>query len=282
MNTQEPSSAAASPSAFIACVIVLAAPTAAASGATVVDAFTQGRAAITTWSYADNFTTVQPSFMSAANGWTDARFGSGGSGILGRRYVATNSWGATNATASGTMAGNGQFAVSLFGGDSADNQMVAQYKFDSAIDMTQVANSQVRISGAGAASSIADSEGYGIGIVLFSNLRYGTVQVGWDESTTDADGNNPPVYGPGIGYDGRFSTQITMTGARSLGDFTFDVADFVPEAMRSSINGMQVFQYAYGGGTWNYTATSFSIVPAPGAFALVGVAGLVGGTRRRR
>lgn len=282
MNTQEPSSAAASPSAFIACLIVLAAPAAAASGATVVDAFTQGRAAITSWSNADNFTTLQPSFMSAANGWTDARFGSGGSGILGRRYVATNSWGAPNATASGTMAGDGQFAVSLFGGDYADNQMVAQYKFDSAIDMTQVANSQIRISGAGSASSIADSDGYGIGVVLFSNLRYGTVQVGWDESTTDADGNNPPVYGPGIGYDGRFSTQITMTGARSLGDFTFDVADFVPEAMRSSINGMQVFQYAYGGGTWNYTATSFSIVPAPGAFALVGVAGLVGGTRRRR
>ena len=113
MNTQKPSSAARSPSILVACVIVSAAPAAAASGATVVDAFTQGRAAITSWSNADNFTTLQPSFMSAANGWTDARFGSGGSGILGRRYVATNSWGATNATASGTMAGDGQFASAL-------------------------------------------------------------------------------------------------------------------------------------------------------------------------
>jgi hypothetical protein len=282
MNTQKPSSAARSPSIFVACVIVSAAPAAAASGATVVDAFTQGRAAITSLSNADNFTTLQPSFMSAANGWTDARFGSGGSGILGRRYVATNSWGATNATASGTMAGDGQFAVSLFGGDYADNQMVAQYKFDGAIDMTQAGNSQIRITGAGSASSDPDTDGYGIGVVLFSNLRFASdVQVGWQPDPTNPEGDDLPVYGPGIGYDGRFSTQITMTGARSLGDFTFDVADFVPEAMRSSINGMQVFQYAYGGGTWNYTATSFSIVPAPGAIALLGIAGIVG-TRRRR
>jgi hypothetical protein len=281
MTILKPSSLAVSPSFSLACVVASALPTAGALGATVVDDFTQARAAITTWQYADNFTTVQPSFMSAADGWTDARFGSAGSGILGRRYVSTNSWGASNATAAGTMAGDGQFAVSLSGGDYADNQMVAQYKFDAAIDMTQVANSQIRITGAGSASSVADSEGYGIGIVLFSNLRSGTVQVGWDESATDADGNNLPLFGPGIGYDGRFSAQVTMTGSRSLGDFTFDVADFVPAEMRSSINGMQVFQYAYGGGAWNYTATGFSIVPAPGALALLGAAGLAASRRRR-
>lgn len=253
-----------------------------AGAATVIDNFTQARAAITTWQYGENFTTVQPSFMSASSGWTDARFGSAGSGILGRRYVSTNSWGASNATAAGTMAGDGQFVVSLSGGSSADNQMVAQYKFDSAIDMTQAANSQVRIAGSGLASSGAGSDGYGIGVVLFSNLRFASdVQIGWQPDPSNPEGDDLPLYGPGIGYDGRFSAQLTMTGSRSLGEFTFDVADFVPEAMRSSINGMQVFQYAYGGGTWDYTATGFGIVPGPGALALLGVAGIVG-TRRRR
>ena len=163
--------------------------------------------------------------------------------------------------------------------------MVAQYKFETAIDMTQAANSQIRIAGSGSASGGGD--GYGIGVVLFSNLRFANdVQIGWQPNPTDPEGDDLPLYGPGIGYDGRFSTQITMSGSRSLGEFVFNVADFVPAAMLSSINGMQVFQYAYGGdgadaGIWNYTATSFSIVPAPGAAVLVGAAGLVA-TRRRR
>lgn len=286
MNTVNPSRAPGSRSIVAAFGIVAASMAPASALATIViDDFTQSQAAITAWDNAANGTTVQGSFMSAASGWTDARFGSSGAGILGRRYVATNSWGAPDTTVSASMAGNGQFAVSLFGGSYADNQMVAQYKFGSAIDMSQAATSQVRIAGSGTASG--GTGAYGIGIVLFSNLRFGTVQVGWDESTVDGDGNNPPVYGPGIGYDGRFSIQLDMSGSRSLGDFTFDVADFVPAGMRSSINGMQVFQYAYGAsiagsaGTWNYTATSFSIVPAPGALALLGVAGMAGRGRRR-
>lgn len=282
MSTLAAKTVAGPHSLAFACITLSCLATTSARGATVVDDFTQGQPAITTWQYAGNSTTVQPFFMSAAAGWTDARFGSAGAGILGRRHVSTNSWGASNTTAAATMAGDGLFSVVLGGGDFADNQMVAQYKFDGALDMTQAANAQIRISGAGSASSGAESEGYGIGVVLFSNLRYGMVQVGWDESTVDADGNNPPLYGLGIGYDGRFSVQVTMTGARSLGDFTFDVADFVPAEMRSSINGMQVFQYAYGGSAWTYSATGFAVVPTPGAMALLGAAGLVGGSRRRR
>jgi len=284
MNIAKPAYRLASTSLALPCVIASALAPASAFGTIVVDDFSQSHAAITTWSYAGNFTTLQPGFMSASDGWTAARFGTAGSGILGSRYVATNSWGAPNTTASGTMSGNGQFAVSLFGGDYADNQMVAQYKFDSAVDMSQQATSQIRVAGSGSASGGTDA--YGIAVVLYSNLRYGTVQVGWDESTVDADGNNPPVFGPGIGWDGRFWKQVNMSGARSLGDFVFNAADFVPPDMLSSINGMQVVQYAYGAegsdaGTWNYSATSFSIVPAPGALALLGVAGLAGSRRRR-
>lgn len=285
MDIAKPAYRLASASLALPCVIASALAPASAFGTIVVDDFSQSHAQITTINYAGNFTTLQPGFMSASGGWTAARFGTAGSGILGSRYVATNSWGASNTTASGTMSGNGQFAVSLFGGDDADNQMVAQYRFDSAIDMGQQATSQVRIAGSGSASGGTDA--YGIGIVLFSNLRFANdVQIGWQPNPSDPDGDDVPLYGPGIGYDGRFSTQITMSGARSLGDFVFDVADFVPLDMLSSVNGMQVFQYAYGAegsdaGTWNYTATSFSIVPAPGALALLGMAGWVGSRRRR-
>jgi hypothetical protein len=246
-----------------------------ANAAIVIDNFTQAQAGITTWNYSGNGASVD------GVGPTDLTFGSPGSGILGKRLICTNSQGALNMTASATMNGNGQLAVSLFGGDWGDNQLMSQYKFASAIDMTQGGQTHIYIAGSGNGVDGAGG-GYGIGIILFSNLRVGTVITDWTGPDLDV-----PVYGPGAAYDMRASWQIDMNGSNSIGNLSFNVLDILAQngadaSYAASINGFAVFQYAYGGSTWNYTATSFSIVPAPGALALLGAAGLVGGARRRR
>jgi hypothetical protein len=241
-----------------------------ANAAIVIDNFTQAQAGITTWNYSGNGACVD------GVGTTDLTFGSPGSGILGNRLICTNTWGNLDpsagavTTASATMNGNGQLAVSLFGGDSADNQLMSQYRFASAIDMTQEGQTHIYIAGSGNGVDGAGG-GYGIGIILFSNLR--------------VDSSDPTA--PYAAYDMRASWQIDMNGSNSIGNLSFNVLDVVTAngftaSEAASINGFAVFQYAYGGSAWNYTATSFSIVPAPGALALLGAAGLVGGARRRR
>ena len=55
-------------------------------------------------------------------------------------------------------------------------------------------------------------------------------------------------------------------------------ADAAYEAARNPVSGTNS---AYGGGTWRFDNVSIAAVPAPGAIALLGLAGLVG-TRRRR
>ena len=74
-----------------------------------------------------------------------------------------------------------------------------------------------------------------------------------------------------------FGSSITMsTSSFSLvSDPTFNVADIQSIRLQTGYTGVA--------GTVNYTMTNFSYsaVPAPGALALLGVAGLAGGRRRR-
>ncbi len=241
-----------------------------AAASLVIDDFSQASAPVTTWQYAGNGASV------AGIGTVDATFGSTGSGHLGRRLVCTNSWGESGVTSASATVGGGQFVTSLFGGGYADNQMMAQYRFDGAVDMTQASLSTIRIAGSGTASG----GNYGIGVILFKNLRVEISTVGWDD-----DGNEIVVdpYETAV-YDGRYSVQMDMTGPQSFGDFEFAASEIASAADLASINGFAVFQYAYGDesapGTWNYTATSFSFVPAPGAVALLGLAAAVRSRRR--
>jgi hypothetical protein len=244
---------------FISSMVLSVACVSAANAAIMIDNFTQSQAAITTWDYSGNGTSVE-----GIN--TFGGFGSTGTGILGNRLVCTNTW-ADNATttASATMSGNGQLAVSLFGGDASDNQLMTQYKFSSAINMNTPGQTHIYIAGSGAGTSV-DGSGFGIGIILFTGLA--------------VDGGGTPIY------DMRAYSQIDMNSSQSLGSFSFDALAVATEngftaAEVAAINGFAVYQYVAGGSTWNYTATSFSIVPAPGAVALLGAAGLIGARRRR-
>jgi uncharacterized protein (TIGR03382 family) len=188
-----------------------------------------------------------------------------GSGHLGSRLIYDNSWG--DGLVAQSMSGNGQFVASLNGGTGSDTQLIAQYRMGSAIDLSG-AGTSILVRGAGAASGgDADNVGYGIGIALFNGAA--------------SDGT----------WTNRCWMQLNMFGAQSLGNFAFSIGDFAAAASAgqsdaenfdfSQVNAFQFYQYAYAGGQWDYVATSFEIVPAPGAMALLGIAGLAGVRRRR-
>lgn len=82
----------------------------------------------------------------------------------------------------------------------------------------------------------------------------------------------------------------------SVGDFSFDLtsATGLPPTVQAGFNiasiakltvnfetGVTAVTGQSAASTWAYTATSFQLVPAPGAMALLGAAGIVGSRRRR-
>jgi hypothetical protein len=232
--------------------------------------------------------------------------GQTGSGIVGSRLLYNNASGGTVAS---TMSGNGQWrAVATGGGQgsNSDTQLISQYRFGSVLDFSQ----GFSITGSGTAS--------GGGTFSYQDIDWDNYDsTAWTgEYEGDGTYTGPMVtiteteigYGIGIqlmmgannsgGYTGRMWCQFDMYGSQSLGNFTFTAADFAAAIAANNfdgvidltqVNAIGVYQYAYSGdnagiasGTWDYTATGFSIVPAPGALALLGAAGLIGGTRRRR
>ena len=205
---------------------------------------------------------------------------------LGSRLLET--WGSVdengvpyNGSMTSTMNGNGHWLTSIDAGDSGNNTFVAQYKLNSNLDLTGKA---VSLFGSGSASGGGWTElnaqqtgsgyyqrGYSIGVQLF---------VGADNDGLFLDSVN---------------FELKMYGSQTFGNFTFTVADFQTQNPTSTfdftnVNAIQVYMNANGSfetetpnGMWNYDATGLQItaVPAPGAAALVGLAGLVA-TRRRR
>ena len=185
-----------------------------------------------------------------------------GGNYLGTRQLDTWIHNTGDAPVSSTMSGNGQWHNSVSGGvGDAWNQLTAQYLLSSVQDLT---DKVIYIKGSGTSS------GGGIGVQLFTGA--------------DASG----------GFTDCTYFQIDVDG--QTGNFTFTDADF--RLLNSTfdftnVNAIQVYMYAYGSypsdetpetfvpNSWDYTATSFEIVPAPGAAALIGLAGLVA-TRRRR
>lgn len=260
-----------------------------ASASTVIDNFTNAAS--------PSASSLGP-YGSGYNGLgTFSNTGQTGSGIVGSRLLYDNA--RDGGTVASTMSGNGQWrAVVTSGGPASfsDTQLISQYRFGSVLDFSQ----GFSITGSGSASgggtytyddgtgnnTVGTLVGYGIGIQLMMGAN--------------SSG----------GSTGRMWCNIDMYGSRSLGNFTFTAADFAAALAANQfvgvidltqVNAIGVVQYAYSGftaqemsdyfgstgggaiagGSWDYTATSFSVVPAPGALALLGVAGLVG-TRRRR
>ena len=239
----------------------------------------------------DDFTSAGSPGANGSNYFGLGTFSPGVSGgnYMGSRLLCTN-MDLANGTATGTMAGNGQFVASVATTSPwGDTQLISQYLFSSSVDMTNSTTNTVYVSGSGTASgggSYVDpydgetyfSAGYGIGVcVLTGATTTGT----WDD---------------------RMWLQFNMGGTQSLGNFAFTLADLQASVAAgnrdggtgtfdfANVNAVFFYQYAYGNyeiagidnGTWNYTATGFSFVPAPGALALLGAAGMIGGTRRRR
>jgi hypothetical protein len=270
-----------------------------ANASTVIDNFTNATA--------PSAASLGP-FGSGYNGLgTFSNTGQTGSGIVGSRLVYDNSSGGTVAS---TMSGNGQWRAVVTGGGQgsySDTQLISQYRFGSVLDFSQ----GFGITGSGTAS--------GGGTYSYQDIDWTegiydpTAWTGEYEGDGTYTGQMVTInetevgYGIGIqlmmgannsgGYTGRMWCQFDMYGSQSLGNFTFTAADFAAALAAGNfvgtidltqVNAIGVYQYAYSGdvagiasGTWDYTATSFSIVPAPGAIALLGAAGLVG-TRRRR
>ena len=203
---------------------------------------------------------------------------------LGSRLLET--WGSVdefgvpyNGSMTSTMNGNGHWLTSIDAGNQGCNTFVAQYKLNSNLDLTGKA---VSLFGSGSASGGGWTElnaqqtgdgyyqrGYTIGVQLF---------VGAD---------NDGLFQDSVNF------QLDMYGPQTFGNFTFTEANF--RSINSTfdftkVNAIQVYMNANGSfetgtpnGMWNYDATGLQItaVPAPGAAALIGLAGLVA-TRRRR
>ena len=129
---------------------------------------------------------------------------------------------------------------------SAYNYQTVEYSDFGSLDFTNVA---LTMTGSGSATGDAF-----LAVTIFDgNLRQGV----WNVA---------------------FGSSITMsTSSFSLvSDPAFNVADIKSILLQTGYSGSSA-------GTVNYTMTNFSYsaVPAPGAIALLGVAGLAGGRRRR-
>jgi len=106
----------------------------------------------------------------------------------------------------------------------------------------------------------------------------------------DADGNNRYQFGGLNTQTGVPSTQRWFWGMGGSGNAgtivnTTIPAAGIPEAIRPDMANFSVWlgngYNAGGAGVWSGSVTMLGVVPAPGAIALLGVAGLVGSRRRR-
>lgn len=145
-----------------------------------------------------------------------------------------------------------------------------QYFFDSPMNLTGMTQLVLRGSGSG----IGQPTGLGTGGL--------SVSIELFTGASDVDGT----------FTSRSGSRFTFAGVQSFGDFEFNLASLTPVSPGSvdlaSVNAIMITFESYngtGGGLgasgWDYTMTGIELVPAPGAIALLGAAGLIGARRRR-
>lgn len=155
-----------------------------------------------------------------------------------------------------------------------------QYFFDSPMDLTGMSHLALRGSGSGLGQPTGLSDPGGL-----------RVTVTFVTGASDVDGSMLGLAG----------SSVTFFGAQTFGDFLFDLSALSMQSSLgsqpnlfslASVNAIQIEFSSYnftGGGLgssfWDYSMSSIELVPmpvpAPGALALLGVAGLAGSRRRR-
>lgn len=126
--------------------------------------------------------------------------------------------------------------------------------------------------------------GTGTGTARFSNLTPGAQYDVWVfglrgftmNNRITIEGGGAPITFDQVGTAGQLFVNDAM------GDPALTLADFAVQ-QTADANGEIRFSFEIvPGGTTGWTIAGVGIIPAPGALALLGLAGLLGGTRRSR
>ncbi|MFM7808293.1 MAG: hypothetical protein ACKPEA_10260 [Planctomycetota bacterium] len=233
-------------------------------------------------------------------GFTDYEIKTGsiaGSGVSGGKFGVKTSAPAPSAG-----------YTAMYGGINAT--VGAQYTFNSALDLT---GGKVSITGSGTMTDRVGQtwQAKGNGALVSSEIINLHQASGFTVNGADAMASNylntQPSYmylqvvllsGLGVdpygvgNYQQRATVDLAFLGTQSLGNMEFSMSDFMNNFVTggpggfdfSNVQAIQfTFQTVSGNGTsinWDIDSFSVSAVPAPGAAALLGLAGFVG--RRRR
>jgi MYXO-CTERM domain-containing protein len=236
-----------------------------------------------------------------------------GSAMAGTVVVDNFTAGSFNNTASGVWTNFTNAAILPLSGSNntrSTGVVMSLNNFDS------LASSTATFSGGTGTSNVSLAVGWGnfSSAVAAANLNYGrdgqTPNVGLSPSSVDLTSfTGLTVFGSGnASYTG--VTQITPAmrliltlrdnsgqsfqgdaaiSAGALGNISFDFSTVTGVNMTSiraielqfNLQGGNFGGGTAGSGSLNYSLSSVQLVPAPGALALLGVAGLAGGRRRR-
>ena len=237
------------------------------------------------------------------NGFTDYETKTGsmaGSGVSGGKFGVKVA--APAPTSSTYTAQNGGLGINVTVG--------AQYTFNSALDLT---GGKVSITGSGTMTDRVGQQWQAKGngalvsseiINLHETSGY-TVPGAGNENTMASNylsAQPSSMYlqvallsGLGVDqyggtYQQRATVDLGFLGTQSLGNLEFSMSDFMLNNAPGTFDfsNVQAIQFIFttgsGNGTvidWDISSFSVSAVPAPGAAALVGLAGLIGGRRRK-
>jgi MYXO-CTERM domain-containing protein len=232
--------------------------------ALAVVASAQAQGVIAQWTFDDNTTsTSMGSGTASLIGGTTASFATGASGSPDR------GWNTTTYAAQGTGSGTrgAQFDVSTVGIDPGADSI--SFTFD--LRTSNTASRWYRVD-----YTVDGGSSWTLGTA--TRLGEDGVSAGdtWHLGNTfiigDAAALNNALFGVRV---------VSVFSPVAFTQYNGPVSYGANEAYESARNPISGTTSAYGGGTWRFDNVTVAAVPAPGAIALLGLAGIIG-TRRRR
>jgi hypothetical protein len=242
----------------------------ASHGAVVVDDFTTGAVFISTANLnaaTSPVSSTDPAFFPGSNGvrsfWIDGRRGQTVFTAAGNnlQQVSSNGDGSASFITDASRTGSGStksYAFVSYGGAGTDLDLSSFTSFD--------------VAGSGTYYRSASTLTYAFAFLTLTDTAGKTAV--WKTVFENATpGSTVAVGNFGFDLSGATGLPPTVQSGFNIGSIQKLTVNF-----ETGVTGSGTSSAA---STWAYTATSFQLVPAPGALALLGVAGLAGSRRRR-